>query len=384
MSATTVPLPVAATRRLAGWLSPLGLSAAALDDTLGWVNPMWRVHHLQARVIARQSETPSACTLVLQVGAAFPRPTPGQFVIIGVTIDGVRHRRAYSPRAVKGRDDQIAITVQRQPGGKVSTYLRDGLPVGSLVSIDPPAGDFVLSSPTPKRVLLIAGGSGITPCMSMLQHLHATAPDTLVTLLYFARSTVDRIFAQELLGLSRVWRQLHYVPIDSMVHTPGQNDQHSQAAVASRELSPELLDAACSEWRQLPAYCCGPAPLMAAAKSLWQAQAKPASLHLEAFAAPQASGDPDARHQVALARPHGQTDVSFVAAGNLSLLVAGEDAGHQIKHGCRQGICHECTCRLKQGSVRDLISGERIDGEGQPIRLCVTSAMSDVELESMT
>ena len=67
-----------------------------------------------------------------------------------------------------------------------------------------------------------------------------------------------------------------------------------------------------------------------------------------------------------------------------TFVVAGEEAGHQIKHGCRQGICHECTCRLKSGSVRDLVSGERIDGEGQPIRLCVSSAMSDVELESMT
>lgn len=382
-AATAVPLPVAATRRVAGLLSPLGLTPAVLDDTLGWINPMWRVHHLQARVVAKHMETPSACTLVLQVGAAFPALTPGQYVVIGVTIDGVRHRRAYSPRSVKGHTNQIAITVQRQPGGRVSNHIRDQLPVGAVIDIDPPAGDFVLPATTPPKVLLLAGGSGITPCMSMLQHLHATAPNTLVTLVYFARSSVDRIFAQELLALSRTWKQLHYVPIDSMAHTPGQAPvAPSTEGGAARVLNLPLLEAACTDWRTMPAYCCGPAPLMDAAKALWAEQGLSPQLHLEAFTAPSPSGDPNARHRVALDRIQGHID--FVAAGNLTLLVAGEEAGHQIKHGCRQGICHECTCRLKSGSVRDLVSGERIDGEGQPIRLCVSSAMSDVELESMT
>ena len=66
-----------------------------------------------------------------------------------------------------------------------------------------------------------------------------------------------------------------------------------------------------------------------------------------------------------------------------TLLIAGEEAGLQIKHGCRQGICHECTCRLHRGSVQDLGTGQRIDGEGQPIRLCVSAALSDVDLESL-
>lgn len=382
-AATAVPLPVAATRRVAGLLSPLGLSPAVLDDTLGWINPMWRVHHLQARVVAKHMETPSACTLVLQVGAAFPALTPGQYVVIGVTIDGVRHRRAYSPRSVKGQPNQIAITVQRQPGGRVSNHIRDHLQVGSLVDIDPPAGDFVLPAATPPKVLLVAGGSGITPCMSMLQHLHAAAPDTLVTLVYFARSSVDRIFAQDLLALSRVWKQLHYVPIDSMANTPGQaSSPECSDSGAARVLTRPLLEAACPDWHTMPAYCCGPAPLMDAARAVWADQALSPQLHLEAFTAPRPSGDPQARHRVALNRGAGAID--FVAAGNLTLLVAGEESGHQIKHGCRQGICHECTCRLKSGSVRNLVSGERIDGEGQAIQLCTSSAMSDVELEYMT
>jgi ferredoxin len=67
----------------------------------------------------------------------------------------------------------------------------------------------------------------------------------------------------------------------------------------------------------------------------------------------------------------------------VNLLVAGERAGLHIKHGCRQGICHECTCRLRSGTIQDLSTGLRIEGEGQPVRLCVSAAMSDLDLESL-
>ena len=83
------------------------------------------------------------------------------------------------------------------------------------------------------------------------------------------------------------------------------------------------------------------------------------------------------------ARAGANASIYRVQRGDQTLLIAGETAGLSIKHGCRQGICHECTCRLNHGSVRDLTSGERIDGEGQPIRLCVSSAMSDLDLESL-
>ena len=74
---------------------------------------------------------------------------------------------------------------------------------------------------------------------------------------------------------------------------------------------------------------------------------------------------------------------AFDAPASETIRVAGEQAGHAIKHGCRQGICHECTCRLNSGAVRDLTTGEQIHGEGQPVRLCVSAALSDLSLESL-
>ena len=383
MSASpNLPLPAVAARRLSGWLTHLGVSRDAFDDTVGLLSPLLRVHSLQARLIERRAETPSATSLYLQTGAAFPALRPGQYVIIGVTIRGVRHRRAYSPRAVPGQPGHIAITVQRQPGGLVSQHLNEHAQVGDVFDIETPAGDFVLPSPPPAELLLIAGGSGITPGMAMLRHLHETAPQTRVTLIYFARSERDRIFADKLNDLAKRWNLLRYVPLDSSAHTPTGHEPGRDAAQASaRVLDTALLDEVAPGWSQLPTWCCGPAPLMDAARQLWQEAGAADRLRLEAFAPPQASGDPNARHAVALRRDR-QTS-NFEAAGNLTLLAAGEQAGLQIKHGCRQGICHECTCRLHRGSVQDLSTGQRIDGEGQPIRLCVSAALSDVDLESL-
>ena len=388
MTETPTPsLSAAAAKRLSSWLGHLGVSPMAFDDTVGLLNPLLRVHQLQARVVDKVTETPTASTLVLQVGGAFPTLKAGQYLMVGITIQGVRHRRAYSPRSVADRPDCIAITVQRQPGGLVSNHINETLNVGDVIDIEPPAGDFVLPTPVPPAVLLIAGGSGITPCMAMLGELRQRAPATRVTLLYFARSLRDRILAQALTELSQRWTSFTYVPLDSTVHTPASPEDGrtppilNPQATSTRTLDESLLHDTVPSWTSAATYCCGPAPLMDAARRIWADAGVGRHLHLEAFAAPTPSGDPNARHHVTLHRAGESRE--FNAAGNLTLLVAGEQAGFQIKHGCRQGICHECTCRLHRGSVQDLGSGQRIDGEGQPIRLCVSPALSDLDLESL-
>lgn len=390
---STVPLPTAAAVRLSGWLTHLGVSPLAFDDTLSLINPLLTVHRLNARIVGRQVETGTATTLVLQAGPAFKGLQPGQFVIVGVTIDGVRHRRAYSPRAVEGHPNRIAITVQRQPGGVVSNHLNEHTRVGQFLEIEQAAGSFTLPSPLPAEVLLIAGGSGITPCMAMLEHLQRHFPRTKATLVYFARSRDDRIFAKALDKLAASWTGFQYRAIDSVANTPTDDSGRPSAADAGRAqqvLSADLLNQLVPNWTKVPAYCCGPTPLMDAARAIWQEAASgnwkdgaaiKARLHLEAFTPPKPSGDPHARHEVKLT--HHAVDKAFEAAGDQTILVASESAGQGLKHGCRQGICHECTCRLHSGSVRDLLSGERIDGEGQTIRVCVSVPMSDVHIESM-
>lgn len=375
MSTTaTVPRSVSATQRVSSWLTHLGVSEHAFDDTISLINPLLTVHRLHAQVIAKIQETPSACTLVLQAGPAFTGLEPGQYVMVSVVINGTRTRRAYSPRTVDGQTGRFAITVQRQAGGRVSNHIHDSVKVGDVIEIEQSAGEFTLPHPLPANVLMVAGGSGITPVMSMIEHLKRVQANTQVTLIYFARSETDRIFAKSLAQLASQWTNLTYVPVVSVVNASDDITQQPQ-------LDTTLLDSKQPNWRNVPAYCCGPAPLMDAARSIWADAGLTRQLKLEAFAPSRPSGDPHARHQIRIQR--GTEALAFEAAGNATLLDAGEQAGHVIKHGCRQGICHECTCRLNSGSIKDLTTGEQIDGNGQVVRLCVTTALSDVDMQAL-
>lgn len=374
-----VSKPVAAVRRVSSWLTHLGISEFAFDDTLHMISPLLTVHRMYARIVNKMTETPSACTLVLQTGPAFQGMQAGQFMMIGVEIDGVRHRRAYSPRAVAGQLGQWAITIQRQANGKVSNHIHDALKTGDVIEVEAANGEFTLPRAVPAEVLMIAGGSGVTPIMSMLEHLKKTGASTTVTMLYFARSEEERIFAKALHEMAQQWTNLRYIPLISQV-----NGTAANADAGGKDngvLSTALLDAHVPNWQQVRAYCCGPAPLMDAARDIWSQAAQSTHLQLEAFAPAKADGDPNAQHHVSIQQ--GPAALVFDAAGNQTLLVAGETAGHAIKHGCRQGICHECTCRLNSGVIKDLTTGEEIHGQGQVVRLCVTTALSDLNMTAL-
>lgn len=388
-TASSTAAYTAAAQRFAGLLGHLGVGTHAFDDALGLVSPLLRVNRLHARIVQRIAESPSSHTLVLQAGAAFPGVQAGQHMLLTVEINGVRHRRAYSPRAIEGRRDRIAITVQRQPHGLVSNWLNDRARVGDVVEVGAPDGEFLLPDPLPPEVLLVAGGSGITPGYAMLEQLRRIGATTRVTLIYFARSRSERIFGAALERLAADWRGLRYVPVETLANVSG-------PGTAGRVLDESLLNDVLPHWTRVPAYCCGPAPLMETARRLWAAAGAGDLLSTESFGAaraPQAAdeaADTGARHQIslaaevtpghaAMATPPAQ---QFSASPALSLLEAGEAAGLAIKHGCRQGVCHECACRLEAGSVRDMLTGERIEAEGQSIRLCVSAALSDVSLQA--
>jgi hypothetical protein len=105
---------------------------------------------------------------------------PGQWVRIGVDVDGVRMWRAYSLTSHLDRPDGcIAITVKAIPGGKVSNHLVHRTRPGTLVHLDQATGEFVLPSPVPGKALFVTAGSGITPVMGILRN-HTGLTDVVV------------------------------------------------------------------------------------------------------------------------------------------------------------------------------------------------------------
>src|SRR5680860_737185 len=138
------------------------------SDYLDIVSPLRSGADLRGRIVAVQPETRDAVTLVIKPGRGWRQHTPGQYIRIGVDVDGVRQWRAYSLTSPIDRTDGcISITVKAIPDGKVSNHMVRRARVGTIVQLDQAAGEFVLPASRPAKILFVTAGSGITPVMGM-------------------------------------------------------------------------------------------------------------------------------------------------------------------------------------------------------------------------
>lgn len=320
------------------------------EDYLGLVNPLWSTTGLRGKVVGRREETARATTLRIRPGRGWTPHLAGQYVRIGVDVNGIRQWRTYTLTSPEG-SRELAITVQAQPGGTVSPYLAHEMPVGTIVHLEPPAGDFVLPGPTPTRLLMITGGSGITPAMAMLRTLAAEGSLPDVVMLHSAPTREQVIFRDELYDLAARHPRLRLV--ERHTDTDGLLDLAD-------------LDTICPDWAERESYVCGPAGLLDAAEAHWTAQ--PDRLHVERFTPP--------------ARATGGTGgtVAFgdnapvSVGGDTSLLEAGEAAGLTLPSGCRMGICFGCVLPLRDGQVRDLRTGDVHGEPGDLVQTCISGA----------
>jgi ferredoxin-NADP reductase len=257
----------------------------------------------------------------------------------------------------------LGVTVTAVPGGTVSGFLAHRVPVGALLRIGPPAGEFVLPDPVPEKLLFLTAGSGITPVMGMLRELAATRPASLegAVLVHCDRTPADLVFATELrlLAASTGMRLIErYTALDG-------------------RLSPDTLADDVPDWSARQTWACGPAGLLDALAEHWERAGEPDSLHVERFQPP-ATVSADATG----GRVHfTASGIETEAGPGTPLMVAGEAAGALLPNGCRMGICHTCVGRLRSGAVRNLHTDDLHDTPGEPVRTCVSGAAGDVEIE---
>lgn len=340
------------------------------DDYLSYLDPLFSTREPRGRVDAVLPETRDSATIWIRT-RDLPAHVPGQYVRVGVDVDGVRHWRTYSLTSPAPRPDgRIAITVKAIEDGVVSRHLVHHTRPGTIVRLAPPAGDFAL----PARLaadggplLFVTAGSGITPVMSMLRDLASRDALRDVVHVHLAPSQDDVIFGAEL-------RRLH-AQHDGLTLVEHHDDVGGLFDVA-------LLDEHAPDWRARQAWACGPAGLLDALTARYEDAGVPDALHLERFrpvvAAPGA--DTAAGGRITFRKAGKEVD----ADGATPLLVAGESAGALLPSGCRMGICHTCVGALCSGSVIDLRTGERITADpDQPdlIRTCISAAAGDVEID---
>jgi ferredoxin-NADP reductase len=323
------------------------------DDYLTLVNPLWSTRELRGRVVAVVPETADAATIVVRPS----RPQahrPGQYVKVGVDIDGVRHWRTYSLTSVPGTST-LSFTVKAIPDGIVSNHLVRALQVGAVLHLEPPQGEFVLPDPLPRKALFLTGGSGVTPVMGMLRS--HPLPD--VVHVHGAPTRDAVVFGAELRALQSPAYVLHEFHDD----TTGM-------------LRLDRLGDVCPDWRERDVWVCGPGPLMDAAEVHWREVGLADRLRLERFR-PRLLADAGEGGEVTFAL----SGTTVTANGSTALLDAGEAAGVLMPSGCRMGICHGCVVPLRAGRVRDLRTGEVTGDEGDLVQTCISAAAGPVELD---
>lgn len=329
-------------------------------DYLDVIDPLRSGGPLRGRIVAVKPETRDAVTVVIKPGRGWRGYAPGQYLRVGVDVDGVRQWRAYSLTSRTG-EPHLTITVKAVPGGTVSNHLVRRAAIGTVLHLDQAAGEFTLPAPTPERILFLTAGSGITPVIGMLRNLPEGSPSDIVVV-HSAPASADVIFGGELRMLA-ARRRIRLV------------ENHTRTG---SRLDVVNLGRLVGDYAERQTWACGPAGLLDDVESHWAAEGLIERLRIERFrSAVVAAGEGGAVTFSA-------TGTTAVSDGATSLLETGEAAGVLMPSGCRMGICFGCVSPLRHGAVRDLRTGDittASEGDGVLIQTCVSAAVGDCDLE---
>jgi len=369
MSASVVPAPGGTLLRRVTRLAERATTPLLPQDYLDLFAPLRSGADLRGRIVEVRPETADAATIVIRPGADWAGHVPGQYVRIGIDVDGVRLWRAYSLTHGPRDDGHISITVKAVPDGKVSNHLVRQARPGTLVHLEQAAGEFVLPTDGAK-LLFVTAGSGITPVIGMLRNLFPVADsgpvrlprsaDYDITVVHVAPSEPDSIFIANLRELDEA----------GMIRLAARyDDVHGVLDVADlADLVPDL--------HERTTFACGPAGLLDALETHHQEHGIP--LLTEQFrVATLATGEGGT---VRFARSGTEVE----ADGGTPILDAAEDAGVLMPSGCRMGICYGCVLPMREGAVRDLRTGEittAAPGDNVRIQTCISAAAGTCDLD---
>ena len=324
------------------------------------------IHILRLHEISQES--PDAASLHFQQ-AKVDRIhfLPGQFITLKVTIEGKVHFRSYSISSAPRLDDVLSITIKRVKGGIVSNFILDTFKAGQLVEFLAPKGRFVVenSIKNERRLVLIAGGSGITPIMSILRSTLFNEPKSRISLIYASRDAQHIIFKEKLEDLQDKFGERLAVE-----HILSQENKELPFPYHKGRLNQSRLDDLLDKiGDNLPKdyFLCGPIELMEMVKGhLVQKGLDAAAIRQEKFLAT----EEDIESQIDYSAPSTEVEVWMgkkqyhikVPPGS-TVLRAAIDQGIELPHSCLRGICASCMGKLEQGEVNMLNNETLLDFE---------------------
>ena len=309
----------------------------------------------QLRVGSIVSETPNVKTLRLLPSSNDPLLpftfVPGQFLNVAFAIGGARMNRSYSISSSPTRREYIELSIRREPRGAVSRHIADLLEVGDRIEAGGPVGRFTFTGTEADSIVLIAGGVGITPMMSITRYLTERSWTGDIFFVYSCRTPADFIFAKDLAALQRDNPKLHVAVTMS-------NPEGTDWAGPRGRITKEWLTQTVPGIASRRIHLCGPPAMMDATKAiLTELGVAPEQLKTELFgatkpapAAPGTSSKP--------AAPATGPTVTFSKNNKSSrihvdqtVLELSEELAIGIEFSCRVGTCGVCKVKMTSGEV---------------------------------
>ena len=298
---------------------------------------------------------------------------PGQHLTLRVPIGGEDVRRNYS-LCVAPQDGELKVTVKRIEGGLFSNWANENLKPGDAIEVMPPHGSFTwdFDPAAARHYVGFAGGSGITPVISLIKTALRTEPESRFTLFYGNRDSQSVIFLEELGRLKNRFMgrlEVHHFLAEEF------EDIELFNGMLDRAKCDELLETLVDPADIDSFFICGPGPMMDAAEAaLLDRSVEKSKIHIERFTADRPSATLAAQMQALQSKAQGLTmlvtldgrkrRVAFdAAAGNI--LDSARAAGLPAPYACKAGVCATCRARVVSGNVemaaRYGLSDEEID-----------------------
>ena len=344
------------------------------------------------RVVRLDRETASVVSLSLQQldETVLPAPLPGQFLVLRLRAapDGPMLVRNYSMSGMPG-DRTYRVSVKREPGGVVSSYLHDHLCTGDILEVSAPRGGFTLRSGD-GPVVLLSAGIGATPVLAMLHSLSSAASLRNVWWIYGARNGAEHPFAKESRGLLQtlVNGRSHIV-----YSRPDSGDKLGVDYDSLGHVDTPLLDRLRVP-RDADFYLCGPPSFlrqMTEGLKTWAADST--RIHIELFG-PEEPITPGIAHSSRppvhspAGEPGAGPQISFARSGLTvpwnsrfsSLLELAEACDVPVQWSCRTGVCHTCECALIGGSVHYEPDPLEPPASGN-VLICCSTPSGEIEID---
>jgi len=312
---------------------------------------MPRFHELEIADIHK--ETDEAVVLSLTPKSGDFSFTPGQYLTFRMEFDGVELRRCYSVCAAP--DEGVKVGIRAVDGGAFSSYANSALKAGDVLEAMEPMGNF--GAKTGKHNLGFAGGSGITPLLSIIKATLKADDEAQFTLVYANRSVASTMFRDELEDLKDIYMDRFHV-----IHILEDNAQDID--LFAGRLDADKLEGLFKGWIDIEAvdqaYICGPAPMMEVVKESLLNHLKPEQISIEQFLSDQPGRAAHRAESVAGGKARGALQMTVLLDGvghdvsldaETSVLQAALDANLDAPYACRAGVCSTCKARLVEGKV---------------------------------